>query len=195
MISPCPPDDRIQPVVVSFNNYFLACAGQRSVVNLDNMEEDEIKKIFAARILKLRTMFNVSQKQLAEALGVRQQTVAHWENARNSASYARMKKIAAYFVTTVSYLVGESDFSSYLPNDLYDLPTGSPEKAAFIFEHVAHTLGLKIPRPFFPTEWEKYKTGEIDDREYLIATRKCLEDIIRQVRAKDDFNESETNSS
>ena len=56
----------------------------------------------------LRSDMGVSQPQLAEALGVSSRTVIRWEMGYSDPTLGDMKKIAAYFGVSVSYLIGES---------------------------------------------------------------------------------------
>ncbi len=48
----------------------------------------------------------LSQVSLANALGVKQSTVAMWESGKNNPEYATLLKIAAYFDVNVDYLTG-----------------------------------------------------------------------------------------
>ena len=54
----------------------------------------------------LRVRNSLSQKQLAEQLGVSQQTVAKWESGNASPKPALIKRIAEYFDVSADYLLG-----------------------------------------------------------------------------------------
>ena len=55
---------------------------------------------------------NITQKQLAESLGVTKQTVSLWERGLRAPDFSKLDPIADYFDVTVAYLVGSSDDGS-----------------------------------------------------------------------------------
>lgn len=54
-------------------------------------------------IRKLRKEKNLSQAQLAEALGLKQRTISSYENNEVSASFDTMTAIADYFRVSLDY--------------------------------------------------------------------------------------------
>lgn len=58
---------------------------------------------------KLRAEAGISQKQLAEAVGVSQQSINKYENHNIEPDIATLIRIAEYFNTSVDYLVGHAD--------------------------------------------------------------------------------------
>ena len=58
------------------------------------------------RFRELRTSRKISQKDLARALKVSQQTVASWECGRTEPSNEFLKSIADYFNVSTDYLLG-----------------------------------------------------------------------------------------
>ncbi len=56
----------------------------------------------------LRENAGVSQKQLAEAIGVSQQSINKYENHKIEPDIGTMIKIADYFESSVDYLIGHS---------------------------------------------------------------------------------------
>lgn len=62
-------------------------------------------------ILELRTERDISQKALAEAIGVGQSTIAQIELNRNEANSATIRKIATFFGVSADYLLElENDY-------------------------------------------------------------------------------------
>ena len=60
---------------------------------------------------ELRVERGVSQKELAEAIGVSQSTIAKIEVGRNEATASTIRKLASYFNISTDYLLGlEDDF-------------------------------------------------------------------------------------
>ena len=57
---------------------------------------------------KLRKNAGISQKQLADSIGVSQQSINKYENHRIEPDIDTMVKIADYFETSVDYLIGHS---------------------------------------------------------------------------------------
>ena len=62
-----------------------------------------------ANLKILRDEASVSQKQLAEAIGVSQQSINKYENHNIEPDIETMIRIADYFNTSVDYLIGHTD--------------------------------------------------------------------------------------
>lgn len=58
---------------------------------------------------QLREASSVSQKQLASAVGVSQQSINKYENHKIEPDIDTMIRIADYFHTSVDYLIGHTD--------------------------------------------------------------------------------------
>ena len=58
---------------------------------------------------KLRAEYGISQKALAQAVGITQQSVNSFENHDVSPSYLILLKLADFFDTSIDYLVGRSE--------------------------------------------------------------------------------------
>ena len=59
----------------------------------------------------LRTQKGVSQLQLANALGVSQQSINKYENHNVEPDIATLIAMASYFHTSVDYLIGATDYA------------------------------------------------------------------------------------
>jgi len=57
----------------------------------------------------LRAEYGLSQKALAQAIGITQQSVNSFENHDVSPSYLILLKLADFFDTSIDYLVGRTD--------------------------------------------------------------------------------------
>lgn len=55
---------------------------------------------------KLRNEYKISQKQLADVIGVSQQSINKYENHNIEPDIETLKSIANYFNTSVDYLIG-----------------------------------------------------------------------------------------
>lgn len=60
-------------------------------------------------LFELRSEQGISQKQLAEAIGVSQSTIAKIEVNRNEATASTVRKLAKYFQVSADYLLGLED--------------------------------------------------------------------------------------
>lgn len=58
---------------------------------------------------KLRIKHKISQKQLADVIGVSQQSINKYENHNIEPDIGTLKSLANYFNTSIDYLVGYSD--------------------------------------------------------------------------------------
>lgn len=65
--------------------------------------------IIAQRIKELRKAANISQKKLAEAVGVDKRSVIFWEQEVNEPKATYIKNLAVYFGCSADYLLGLSD--------------------------------------------------------------------------------------
>lgn len=61
------------------------------------------------RIKVLRLAKGLKQSDLADELGVRQNTLSTWENGKYEPDNAMLRKIADYFGVTVDYVIGRAD--------------------------------------------------------------------------------------
>lgn len=65
--------------------------------------------MFDKRLRKLRTDKELSQKSLADILGISPSTVAMYEQARRTPDNEMLQKIADYFQVSVDYLLGRTN--------------------------------------------------------------------------------------
>lgn len=76
------------------------------------------------RLKSLREQAGISQKRLAESIGVSQQSVNKYENHNIEPDIETLIHIADYFDTSVDYLIGHSDIDHRIehlqPYDLND---------------------------------------------------------------------------
>lgn len=70
-------------------------------------DEKQFFKNLGARIAELRKAQNITQVQLAETLGVSQQTVTAYESGRRRMPVSSLPLIARFLGTTVEELIGE----------------------------------------------------------------------------------------
>lgn len=78
----------------------------------------------------LRTETSTTQKQLADAIDVSQQSVNKYENHKIEPDIATLTKIADFFDTSIDYLVGRSELRRRIePVTAYDL---NDEEAALV---------------------------------------------------------------
>ena len=66
---------------------------------------------------KLRKERNLSQQELAEILGISQQSINKYENHDVQPDFHTLKKMAMFFNTSVDYLIGNDDYFSATFND------------------------------------------------------------------------------
>lgn len=62
--------------------------------------------IIGERIKELRTERKISQKKLAEEIGVDKRAVIFWEQQINEPKASYIKKMAEYFNVSADYLLG-----------------------------------------------------------------------------------------
>lgn len=70
---------------------------------------DNSRAVLARNIRDFRQRLNMSQKKLAEQVGVSQAAVALWESGRAHPQYNRLAVVAAALGVTVAALIGETE--------------------------------------------------------------------------------------
>lgn len=69
-----------------------------------------------ANLKKLRNAYNISQQQLADVIGVSQQSINKYENHNIEPDIETLKTMATFFNTSIDYLVGykedKNDFNN-----------------------------------------------------------------------------------
>ena len=66
-------------------------------------------EIFAYRLTALRQEKNISQQQLAEAIGVSASAIGFWETGTNEPKASYLLRLAKYFHVSSDYLLGLED--------------------------------------------------------------------------------------
>lgn len=67
--------------------------------------------IIGKRIKELRVEKGISQKKLADAIGVDKRAVIFWEQEVNEPKATYIRNIALYFGCSADYLLGISDYN------------------------------------------------------------------------------------
>ena len=70
------------------------------------------------KIKKLRNKKKIYQQELADALSVSKSTVAMWETNRREPDIETIKKIAAFFNCSISYLLSDKIKFDFSPHDI-----------------------------------------------------------------------------
>jgi len=69
--------------------------------------------MISKRIKELRNKKEISQRDLAEILGLSQQAIAKWEIGKSEPDIETLKKLSAIFEVDIKYLLGEIDIPVY----------------------------------------------------------------------------------
>lgn len=67
-------------------------------------------KIFSKRLRELRLSAGLSQQEVSEKLGIRQQSYARYENGKGEPNLDTLAEIAKIFDVSVDFLLGLSMF-------------------------------------------------------------------------------------
>ncbi len=77
---------------------------------------------------KLRTKTGLSQQKLANQLGLTQQSIHSYESGAYEPDIATLKQLAAYFDTSVDYIIGNTEIRRKIEKaDKYELNTEEAE--------------------------------------------------------------------
>jgi transcriptional regulator with XRE-family HTH domain len=66
--------------------------------------------VFPSRLKELRKARTLTQKQLAEAIGVNERSYQSWEYGKAKPDYGNLLVLADLFAVSIDYLVGRSEF-------------------------------------------------------------------------------------
>ncbi|MEZ2661358.1 helix-turn-helix domain-containing protein [Aneurinibacillus aneurinilyticus] len=67
------------------------------------------KKIFATRLIELRTEKGIMAKEVAAAIGITKQAMSVYEKENGLPNAEKLAALADYFNVSLDYLVGRSD--------------------------------------------------------------------------------------
>lgn len=73
--------------------------------------------MFTERLKILRKEAGLTQKDVAEHLGIKQPTYAQWENGRTKPKGETLEKFANFFNVSTDYLLGNTDIKNTLTID------------------------------------------------------------------------------
>lgn len=134
---------------------------------------------FASTLKQLREKNKLSQKDIANYLGITRQAVASYELAKREPDYGVLKKLADYFGISIDYLLGRSnckEVDAITIGRNIDLIRGNLTYRE-LSEDISNRLGALI----FPDMLELYAKGE---RMPFAGTIKIL---AKYARVKDSF--------
>ena len=68
--------------------------------------KEEKKNLFSVRLKELRLQRGFSQEELAEQIGIKQNSYSDWENGKCKPNYEKLEKIADFFGVSLDWLFG-----------------------------------------------------------------------------------------
>lgn len=68
--------------------------------------KEEKKNLFSVRLKELRLQHGFSQEELAEKIGIKQNSYSDWENGKCRPNYEKLEKIADFFGVSLDWLFG-----------------------------------------------------------------------------------------
>ena len=75
-------------------------------LKLKKQKEEEKKNLFSGRLKELRLQHGFSQEELAEKIGIKQNSYSDWENGKSKPNYEKLEKIADFFGVSLDWLFG-----------------------------------------------------------------------------------------
>lgn len=89
---------------------------------------------FGMRLQKLRIERNLSQKDVAEALGISASVVSNYENGERTPSVESLISLASFLRCSTDYLLG---FEKYIPQKTLDVSTLNEEQIKLLASFIA----------------------------------------------------------
>ena len=75
-------------------------------LKLKKQKEEEKKNLFSVRLKELRLQHGFSQEELAEKIGIKQNSYSDWEHGKCKPNYEKLEKIADFFSVSLDWLFG-----------------------------------------------------------------------------------------
>lgn len=69
-------------------------------------KEEEKQQVFSVRLKELRLQHGLTQKELAEQIGIKQNSYSDWENGECKPNYEKLEKLADFFDVSLDWLFG-----------------------------------------------------------------------------------------
>ena len=79
---------------------------KESYLKFKKEKEEEKKNLFSVRLKELRLQYGFSQEELAEKIGIKQNSYSDWENGKCKPNYEKLEKIADFFGVSLDWLFG-----------------------------------------------------------------------------------------
>ncbi|MFI3088050.1 helix-turn-helix domain-containing protein [Streptococcus sp. 2022WUSS037] len=100
------------------------------------------------RLKELRQEKKLSQKELAEKIGVHFRTLQNWENGESQIKPDKAQALADHFGVSVGYLLGYSEYekTTDIQKLVYDTPHGGA--AGIVYDEIAKKIGEKRMKRF-----------------------------------------------
>lgn len=134
---------------------------------------------FASMLKQLREQSRLSQKDIADYLGITRQAVASYELAKREPDYEILKKLADYFGVSIDYILGRAncrDLNALTVGNNIDLIKGN-----FTYKELSQDISAKVGALIFPDMLELYAKGE---RMPFVGTIKIL---AKYAKVRDSF--------
>lgn len=113
---------------------------------------------FSVMLRKLREEKHLSQKDIAEYLGITRQAVAAYELAKREPDYNTLRKLADFFSVSVDYLLGRAgckEFNAVTIGMNIELIRGN-----MTYKELSEDIGRKTGILIFPEMLQSYARGE-----------------------------------
>lgn len=120
---------------------------------------------FALRLKELREKKHLSQKQLADELGVGNGTVGMWESSERIPPAKRLKLISNYFGVSVDYLLGYEEFTpeeraaGFTDRRKISI-TPIEDDMIYVFRQIGERFGEQAQRDFITVGENMLKLGK-----------------------------------
>lgn len=74
--------------------------------------------MFTERLKSLRKEAGLTQKEVATALKIGQNSYSNWENGKREPIFPTIEQLARFFNVSTDYLLGNSDYKNTLDQDI-----------------------------------------------------------------------------
>lgn len=143
---------------------------------------------FAARISALRKEKNITQKAAADALGISQALLSHYEKGIRECNLSFIVKVASYYEVTTDYLLGYSDsrYGSDISLEDDELESDSQLKPVTIMRSLLYLLnkaqesqsGINYFNDYFSLSIIKYLENVNKKSNYPTGTTDFIQNML-----------------
>ena len=116
------------------------------------------------KLAELRKQIGKTQQGIADILGVARATVAKWETGEREPDIKTLKTLAAYYHTSVSYIVGETENGAPISDKKADVTIPKEARLLSLYRDTAPEIRAAVDKLLETYAWTMSKAKDINGK-------------------------------